>query len=118
MLDGQTAYEKLGKMTEDERRQCAFFWIMDPDNADEMREYVSMLVDNNYYEPGEKGGNEQIETAKRLAAEDVAYAINRAVADDEVRQLLWDAVADALFGVVECRMPVRDPVFPGTGEQP
>lgn len=118
MIDGQTAYEELGKMTEDERRQCAFFWIMDPDNANEMREYVSMLVDNNYYEPGEEGGDEQIERAKRLAADDVACAVNRAVSDGEVRQLLWDAVADALFGAVECRMPVKDPVFPSTNEKP
>lgn len=109
MINGQKAFEKLSAMTEEERKQCGFVWMVDKMTLGQMKEHVHNQICNNYdFNEDEEDEMEVVEKAEKLTPDEIAHAIDAAELDDELYEQLWDVFCDSLWDAVDCKLPPRD----------
>ena len=106
MKNGQEIFEELSKMTEEERRQCAYVCAMDKMTLGIMMDNVRNSIDNNYDKSEDAEWLEAFEEAKQFTTDEIASAIEKAEVSDDLQDQLFDLLNDSLVGIAECKIPV------------
>ncbi len=114
MVNGQDVFEKLSKMTEEERKKCGLVWILDDIVLGTMMDYIHEAVGNNYDFTDDE--QELVEQAERLDADEISNAVHKTELDDDTYERLWNSVCDSLLGAVECKLPVGATATPSACE--